>query len=80
MKILYFSSPFCGPCQAMTPIIEKLSKEFPIEKINVDEDKERAGLYNVKSIPTFIKKSGVSFTRKTGRLSEEQLRDFFENG
>ena len=39
MRYLYFSAPWCGPCKAFGPIMEQLSREVVVEKINVDEQK-----------------------------------------
>ena len=52
--ILYFSAPWCGPCQQLTPIIDSLSKDINIRKINVDYDTDLSQRYNVKSVPTLI--------------------------
>lgn len=38
MRYLYFSAPWCGPCRMFGPIMEQLSKEITVEKINVDEN------------------------------------------
>ena len=39
-KFIYFTAPWCGPCQAYGPIISQL--QVPVEKINIDETKELA--------------------------------------
>jgi thioredoxin 1 len=49
-----FWAPWCGPCRMVSPIYDKLSKEyknFKFCKINVDENPEMARLYNIVSIP-----------------------------
>lgn len=58
-----FFAPWCGPCQAMAPIIDELAKEFKdrayIYKVNIDKEHELANRYKVMSIPTiFIFKDG----------------------
>ena len=53
-----FWAPWCGPCKMQGPIIEDVSKEFSgndkvkISKINVDDNKDKAGEFDVMSIPT----------------------------
>ena len=54
-KVLYFTAPWCGPCKALGPIIDDLSGEIPFEKINIDNDTDRAAQYSVRSVPTLIK-------------------------
>lgn len=50
-----FWAPWCGPCQIMGPVIDKLSGELTavkIGKLNVDEHPDIAQAYAVMSIPT----------------------------
>ena len=53
-----FYADWCGPCNAMAPVIEELAKELEgkvkVGKINVDENPDIAVEYNVMSIPTLI--------------------------
>ena len=51
-----FWAPWCGPCKAVGPILEELSKEYSDKmkfvKVNVDENPEIAEKYRIMSIPT----------------------------
>lgn len=52
-----FWAAWCGPCKMLLPVIEELAGEVTdakICKVNVDEEPELAGKYNVMSIPTLI--------------------------
>lgn len=81
LTILYFSAPWCGPCRAMKPALDKLEAELDsskvrIEKINIDENKVEASAYNILSIPTFIfvNDSGVQETL-VGTQSIKTIQD-----
>ncbi|NLG53261.1 MAG: thioredoxin [Clostridiales bacterium] len=53
--LLDFWAEWCGPCRLMTPVIDEISQEVTnakVGKVNVDEQPELAGRFNVLSIPT----------------------------
>lgn len=53
-----FWAPWCGPCQALMPLIEEIEKEFEgkvkVAKLNVDDSPGVAQKFSVMSIPTVI--------------------------
>lgn len=52
-----FYADWCGPCKAMSPIIDEIAEEVStakVGKVNVDESGELAMKYNVASIPTIM--------------------------
>lgn len=58
LVLVDFWAPWCGPCQAMIPRLEELSKKTEgkavITKCNVDEVQEPAQAFGVRQIPTII--------------------------
>ena len=77
-----FYADWCGPCDAMAPVIEELAKELEgkvkVGKINVDENPDIAVEYNVMSIPTLIVfKNGKEEKRLVGLRNKEELINLF---
>lgn len=77
-----FYADWCGPCNAMSPVIEELAKELEgkakVRKINVDENSDIAVEYNVMSIPTLIVfKNGKEEKRLVGLRDKEELLSLF---
>ena len=75
-----FWAPWCGPCKMLGPVIEELSqdntgKNVKIVKINIDENNEMAGKYNVMSIPTIMFfKNGQPVDQMTGVQEKSVLQ------
>ena len=77
-----FYADWCGPCNAMAPVIEELAKELEgkvkVGKINVDENPDIAVEYNVMSKPTLIVfKNGKEEKRLVGLRNKEELINLF---
>ncbi|MFV0545338.1 MAG: thioredoxin domain-containing protein [Bacteroides sp.] len=56
--IIDLYASWCAPCRKIAPIMEELAKEYKdqikIYKVNVDKEKELAGLFNATSIPLLV--------------------------
>ena len=77
-----FYADWCGPCNAMAPVIEELAKELEgkakVGKINVDENSDIAVESIVMSIPTLIVfKNGKEEKRLVGLRDKEELLSLF---
>ncbi|MEM0202562.1 MAG: thioredoxin [Archaeoglobaceae archaeon] len=57
LVVVDFYADWCMPCRFLSPVLEKLSKQFKdveFYKINVDENQELAFEYGISSIPTVL--------------------------
>lgn len=72
-----FWAPWCGPCQALAPILlsaEKKASGIGFYQVNVDDTPELAQAFHVSSIPTLIVfRYGKEIQRTLGVLSEAQI-------
>jgi thioredoxin 1 len=82
--VVDFYADWCRPCKMVAPIMEELAKEYEgkinIYKVNVDNEKELAGLFNIQSIPAilFCPKEGNPLLQP-GAMSKEQYKQIFDD-
>ena len=74
-----FWADWCQPCQQLTPILEKLAQEydgkFEIAKVNADEQRELAGHFGIKSLPTMkLFYQGQVVDERMGLVPESDIR------
>ncbi|MDG1242308.1 MAG: thioredoxin [Opitutae bacterium] len=77
--VVDFWAPWCGPCKAIAPILEELAVELgdavKICKVNVDDNSEIAGKFEIRAIPTIlIFKNGAVADTIVGLTSGADLK------
>lgn len=80
-----FWAPWCGPCKIAEPTLEELAETYKdkviIAKLNVDENPQISGKFEVMSIPTTILfKGGQEIGRQTGFSGKEKFEELLKKG
>lgn len=81
LQILKFEADWCGPCQQMKPIFNKVAKDqskvATFRTINVDDQPSVADSYNIKGLPTVIAlRDGKEVDRRMGYMNAFALKSF----
>lgn len=80
--LLDFWASWCGPCRMVAPVVDEIASEVTdakVCKINVDEEPELAGQFNIMSIPTLmVIKDGKVVNMSVGAKSKSAILDLLD--
>jgi len=78
-KLLYFSATWCGPCKQLGPIMNEVSLDIPVKKIDVDQESGIAQKYGIRNVPTviLINERGQELAKKIGFNPKQAYLDMY---
>ena len=78
-----FWAEWCGPCRALTPVINEIAENYgerlQVAKMNIDENPGTPSKYSVRAIPTLLLfKDGEVKEQLVGLVSKAKLDEVLE--
>jgi thioredoxin 1 len=79
LLLVDFWAEWCGPCRTIAPLLDELAGEYKgrltIGKLNVDENRQAASRFGIRSIPTLLfVKDGQRVDQLIGAQSKAQIK------
>ena len=81
--VVDYTATWCGPCRVISPFIDKLAEEYEgrakVVKIDIDQNKENAKKFGIRSIPAvLIFKGGEVVEKLVGKAPYETFSNALE--
>lgn len=74
-----FSAVWCGPCRMLEPVLEEISKEANVLKVDIDKFQELTASFGIMSVPTLIVfENGKQKTISVGYKSKSEVEELLK--
>ena len=81
--LFYFTASWCGPCQKIKPLLEKISEgadpsKLEIYMIDIDENDKIASEFKIRSVPSFYLYKDKDLKGQTGGADIKKVQDLLK--
>ena len=78
LVLVDFFATWCQPCKMMHPVLQQvksvLGDKIRVIKVDVDKNRQTAGLYQIQSVPTLmLTRGGQVLWRQSGAMPKAEL-------
>ena len=82
--LFYFTAKWCGPCQRIKPLLQKISEGsdtsvLKVYMIDIDENDEIAKEFQIRSVPTFYLYKKKELIGQTGGGDIKKVQELLKN-
>ena len=81
--LFYFTAKWCGPCQRIKPLLQKISdgadsSKLEVYMIDIDENEDLANEFQIKSVPTFYLYHKKELKGQTGGADIKKVQELLK--
>ena len=81
--LFYFTAKWCGPCQKVKPLLQKISdgadsSKLEVYMIDIDENEELASEFKIRSVPTFYLYHKKELKGQTGGADIKKVQELLK--